>query len=148
MAYIALFRVYVTLAVKAAHPVVAVAQNFHNFLAYARHYEHIKDNIERIGKLYAYFGKRRAYGTHGVRYNVHGTPLVAAARYIIKHFIAFRWLHPMVCRAGILFFAGAYESPALNARHIVNRGAVQVAVGEFILVKAYHFAGFAGCFPQ
>ena len=143
-----LFSVNVAFAVKAAHPVVGVAEHFQNFLADTRHNAHIEHDVNRVGKLNTGFCKRRTDRAHGIGNDIHGSALVAVAGNIVNHFIGFFGVHPVVGGAGILFLFGADEGSVLHAGHVVDRGSVIIAIGEQFLVEFDQFAGGAGFFAK
>ena len=140
VADIALLFINVALAVQAAHPVVAVAENFPNLLTYAGHDAHVHDNINGVGQLYADLRKRRANRAHGIRDHVHCAALIAVLRNVEQHLISGLRLHPVVGGACVFFLAGADISSAFYTSHVVHSGAMQIAARQLFLVELNHLA--------
>ena len=130
------------------HPVGAVAQHVQDLLAGAGHDGHIQHHVDGVGDLNAYLGEGGADGAHGVGDNIHGAALIAATGNVKEHLIGLLGVHPVVCRARVLLLLGADEGAALYPGHVVDGGAVVVAVGELLLVKLDHLACFAGLTAQ
>lgn len=57
-------------------------------------------------------------------------------------------LHPVIGGACLLLGGGADESPALNSCNVVDGGAVEIAIGQKLLIELYHFAGRASLCTQ
>ena len=144
VADIPLFFHDVAFAVQAAHPVVTVAQGFQHILAHPGHDGHIQHDVDGVGQLDAVFGEGRPHRTHGIGDDVHRTSLVAAAGDIVEHFIRFIGIHPVIGGAGLFLGGGADKGTALHPGHVVDRGAVEIAAGQFLLVELEHLAGGAG----
>ncbi len=142
------FGVDVALAVQPAHPLRVVAQGVPHGLADARHDRHVEHDVNRVGQLDAYFGKRRADRAHGIGNDIHGAAPVAAPRDVVQHFVGLLRFHPVVGRAGILFFSGADEGSVLHARHVVDSGAVQIAARQLFLIQFDQLARGAGLGAQ
>ena len=148
VADVALLLVDVYLAVQALYPVGAVAQHVQNLLAGAGHDGHVQHHVDGVGDFHADLGQRRAHGAHGVGDDVHGAALVAAPGNVEQHLIGLLGVHPVVGGASVLFLAGADEGAALHPGHVVDSGAVVVAVRQLLLVQLDHLAGLAGLAAQ
>ena len=140
LADISVFGINVALAVKTSYPVVAVSENFEHLGADSGHYSHIENDIDRIGDFDTDLCERRAYGTHRKRDDIHRSALVTVSGDVIKFFIHFFRIAPVVGRSCVFFFARANESSVLNTSNVVGLRSVQIASGEFFLVEFDHFA--------
>ena len=138
------FRVYVALGVHAAYPVVRIAQRIQHVFADTGHDIHVQHNVNGVGDLNTDLGERRADRAHRIGDDVHRSALVRTGSDVVKHFIGFLRIHPVVGGAGVLFFSGADERAVLHTGHVVFSRSVQIAVGQQILVELDHFAGLAG----
>ena len=139
VADVSLLCVDVALAVQALNPVGAVAKRIPYLLSYTGHNSHIQDNIDGIRELYADFCERRADGAHGIRNDIHRAALVAASCNVIKHFVRFLRILPVVGRACVFLLAGTDKRSVLHTGNIVNRCAVQIAARQFFLIQLNHF---------
>ena len=132
-----------SLGVQTLDVVVAVADGVKHIVADAGHDEHVEHDVDGVGKLDAVLCEVGTNDTHGVGDNVHGSALHGAAVDLFQSLVALGGFDPVVDVAGFFFCGGADEGSALNARDIVDGGAVQVAAGQKLLIELYHFAGRA-----
>ena len=139
LADISVFGVNVAFAVKTSYPVVAVAENFKNFRADSGHDSHIENNVNGVGYFNADFCKRRADGTHRIGDDIHCSAFITVACDVIKFFIHFFRVAPVVGRTCVFLFAGADECSVLNTRNVVGLCSVKIAAGKFLFIQFDHF---------
>ena len=140
MTDISLLLINVCARVKSLDEISAVAESLKNIGAYSCHNDHIKYNIDRVGKLNTVLSEIRAYNRHRVRNNVHGLVLVRALVKLGELFITFLGVHPIVDVTCILLLGCTDKGSVLYSGNVVDSGSVKVAVGVKILVKLYKLA--------
>ena len=141
MADITVLFVEICLRVKSLYKSGIIAESIENIISDAGHYKHIQNYINGVGELDSVFCERRSDYTHGVGNYIHGLSGHRTRVELGKLCIAFLGIHPVVDVSCVLFLSGADEGASLDASHVVYRGTMQVAAGEKLLVKLYHFAG-------
>ena len=141
---IAVLFVKSSLGVKPLDVIRAVTQRVNHFFAHAGHNQHIEYNVNGVGQLNADLGKIRTDNTHGVGNHVHRSALHGAVVKLFQSGIHLIRFYPVVDVACFLFGGGADKGSAFHTCHVVDRGAVQVAVGEQLFVQLDQLAGGAG----
>ena len=144
MADITVLFAAVSGCVQTLDEVRAVAERVHHALADTGHDEHVQHDVNGVGQLNADLAELRADNAHGVGDNVHRLALVRAGVQLGQLCVALLRIHPVVDVACVLFLTGADKGPAFHARHVVDCGAVQVAVRILLLVQLNQLAGRAG----
>ena len=143
---IAVLGINVSLGVEALDEVVA--QLLGDGGAHAGHDAHVQHHVDGVGQLDAVLGEGGAHNTHGVGDYIHGAALHGAGVQLEELLIHLLGVHPVIGGAGVLLAAAANEGAVLHAGHVVDGGAVQVAVGQLLLVELLDLAGGAGLGPQ
>ena len=145
---VALFGVQVRLGVEALDEVGAVAKGVVYVKTYAGHDRHGNHNVDGVGELNAVFGKGGADDGHGVRDDIHGAALHGAVVNAVEHRLHLFGVHPVVGGAGVLLALTADEGAVLNARHVVDGGAVVDTAGKLLVVELYKLAGLVGLLAE
>lgn len=148
LADVSLFFVDVRFCVEAAHEIVTVAQRFENFAADAGHDCHIENDVNAVGQFDTDFGERRTDCAHGERNDVHSPALHCALVDTFEKFVRLVLLHPIVGGTCVFFLLGADESATLDARDVVDGGAMEIATGQQLLIELNHFTGSHRLFSE
>ena len=135
MAYVSVFLINIRARVQTLDEISAVAKSVKNVGSYSGHDEHVKHNVDRVGKLDAVLSKVGAHNGHGIRDYVHGLAAVRALVELGKLRIALCGSHPIVNVSCILLLRGTDEGSVLNARNVVDSSSVKITAGECILVE-------------
>ena len=148
MADVAVLLVELRLRVKTLDETGVVAERVENVVPHAGHNQHIQNDVDRVGQLDAVLRERRTDDPHGVRDDVHRLPFHRAVIEFRETSVAFLRVDPVIDITGVLLFACADEGTPLHARDVVDRGSVQVAPGEKILIQFRQLAGGTGLAPE
>jgi len=113
-----------------------------------RHDTHVGDHIGRIGQLDADLRHRRADLPHAERQHIHGAPPHAAVEEILQLVAHFKWVCPVVRRAGTVLRKGADERAVFHSGHITRIGPGIVAARPQFLVELDESASLHHLFAE
>src|SRR5437867_1187297 len=105
-------------------------------LTHAGHDAHVGDHVWAVGNLDADLGVRRGDRAHDVRDDVHGSALHRVLEEWPDLLFCLGGGHPVVGGPGVLLVFGADEGEVFCPRHILGIRAVDVAVGQRVLVQS------------
>ena len=139
---VAVLLLHLGLGVQAADKVVGgVAELVERLLAHAGHDVHVEHDVDRVGQLNAHLGEGGADRAHAVGEDIHGAALHRTVEEGAQLGVHDLRVLPVVGRAGVLLPAGADKGPALDARDVVDGGAMEQAARELLGVESFHLAG-------
>ena len=140
---VSLLLVKICTSVKTLDEVCAVTESIKNVSSNSGHDEHIKNNVDRVGKLDTVLSEIRANNGHRVRDYIHGLVLIRALVKLRKGCVALLGIHPVVDSTCVLLLRGADEGAVLYTSNVVDRGSVKITAGELILIKLDDLSGGA-----
>ena len=135
--------VHVCSCMETLDEVAVFADTFKYVETDAGHDEHVKHDIDRVGKFNTVFCEVTADDTHGVGDDVHCFACIATSVKFGQLSVAFLRIHPVVGCTCVLFSAGADEGTVLNTCDVVESGMVKITTGELFLIEFEHFAACA-----
>jgi len=141
MTDITVLLVKLSLGVETLDEAGIIAESLKNVSTYTGHDAHVEYNVDRVGKLDTVFSKGRAYNTHGIRNNVHGSALHGAAEKLGKLSVAVSGSHPVIDVTCILLLGGTDKGSALYTGNVVNCGSVKIAVRKKLLIELDDLTG-------
>jgi len=145
---ITVFFVDIFLSMETLNEISIVTESIDNFFACTGHNEHVKNNVDRVGKLDTDLSKRRFYHAHGVRNNVHGSANHTILIKSIEGVVHFFGVTPVVDVACFFFCFGADEGSVFYTCNVILCGSVEITAGKFFLVEFDDFACSASFFTK
>ena len=136
MTYVTFFLINITTCVQTTYPIIIGIPKMSKYLfAYTGHDCHIQHNVNRVCHFKSNLCIWRSNRTHGIRDYIHRFSFVAASCNIVKHFISFSRLFPVIGRSGILFFFRTDKCSCLYACNVIEGSTVQIATRQLFLIQ-------------
>ena len=127
--------------VNARHEFSIHAQHIKHRLAHARHDFHVDGDIGAVRQLDADVRNRRAQRAHAERDHVHGAAGHAAVKQGLQRGAHLGRGHPVVGRAGVVFFGRADVGAVFHPRHVARVAQREKAVRPLGFVQFFERAG-------